>query len=80
VVDPHHLAFNKLSPPVHIEKITADHRTYWQNLPGGATVSNVRLPARTRDLEIDYTALSLVAPDKVHFKYKLEGQDATGER
>ncbi len=25
--------------------------------------------------EIDYTALSLIAPDKVHFKYKLEGQD-----
>jgi signal transduction histidine kinase len=29
----------------------------------------------TRDLAIDYTALSLVAPEKVHFKYKLEGQD-----
>ena len=28
-----------------------------------------------RDLSIDYTALSLVAPEKVHFKYKLEGQD-----
>ena len=36
----------------------------------------MRLPARTRDLQIDYTALSLVAPEKVHFKYKLEGQDS----
>ena len=35
----------------------------------------MRLPAQTRDLEIDYTALSLTAPEKVHFKYKLEGQD-----
>ena len=35
----------------------------------------MRLPARTRDLQIDYTALSLTAPEKVHFKYKLEGQD-----
>jgi len=28
-----------------------------------------------RDLTIDYTALSLVAPEKVHFRFKLEGQD-----
>jgi signal transduction histidine kinase len=35
----------------------------------------VRLPARIRDLQIDYTGLSLVAPEKAHFKYKLEGQD-----
>ena len=75
VVDPHHLAFNKVPPPVHIEQVVADHKIYWQNLPGAA-VSDVRLPRRTRDLQIDYTALSLVAPEKVHFKYKLEGQDS----
>ena len=74
VVDPRHLAFNNLPPPVHIEKIVADHKMYWQNMPGAA-VSSARLPALTRDLEIDYTALSLVAPEKIHFKYKLEGQD-----
>ncbi len=74
VVDPRHLAFNKLPPPVHIEQIIADNKTYWQNLPGAA-VPNLRLPPRIRDLQIDYTALSLVAPEKVHFKYKLEGQD-----
>ena len=74
VVDPQHLAFNRLPPPVHIEKIEADHKMYWPNLPGAAA-SSVRLPALTRDLQIDYTAVSLTAPDKVHFKYKLEGQD-----
>jgi signal transduction histidine kinase/ligand-binding sensor domain-containing protein len=73
-VDPRHLVFNKLPPPVHIEQIIADHKTYWQNLPD-ATLSSVRLPARTRDLQIGYTALSLTSPEKVHFKYKLEGQD-----
>ncbi len=52
----------------------ADHKMYWQNLEGGA-VSKLRLPPRIRDLQIDYTALSLVAPEKVHFKYLLEGQD-----
>jgi len=64
-VDPGHLPFNKLAPPVHIERIIGDH---------GVAVSR-RLPARTRDLEIDYTALSLVAPEKNRFKYKLEGYD-----
>jgi PAS domain S-box-containing protein len=74
VVDPHHLAFNKLAPPVHIEQIVADGRSYWQNAFGGVA-SEIQLPALTHDLTIDYTALSLVASEKVHFKYKLEGQD-----
>jgi len=74
VVDPRHLAFNKLPPPVHIEQIVVDHKLYWQN-SSGAEASSVRLPPRTRDLQIDYTALSLTAPEKVHFKFKLEGQD-----
>ena len=74
VVDPPHLALNKVVPPVHVENVVADGKTYWQNLPGAAA-SNVRLPARTHDLQIFYTALSLVAPEKVHFKYRLEGQD-----
>ena len=34
-----------------------------------------RLPPLVRDLEIDYTALSLVAPEKILFRYKLEGLD-----
>ena len=74
VVDPHHLSINKLPPPLHIEQIVADHKVLWQNLPDAA-VSKLRLPARTRDVTINYAALSLVAPEKVHFKYKLEGQD-----
>src|SRR5208337_4383290 len=68
VVDPRHLAFNKLPPPVHIEQITADGSVY-------GAANGLRLPPLVRDLEIDYTALSLVAPEKVHFKYKLEGVD-----
>ena len=68
VVDPGHLPFNKLPPPVHIEQITADDKAY--------PVSNgMRLPALVRNLDIDYTALSLVVPEKVHFRVKLEGQD-----
>jgi len=75
MVEPRHLAVNKLPPPVRIEQIIADDKIHWQNLTGDAVISNLRLPPRIRDLQIDYTALSLVAPEKVHFKYKLEGQD-----
>ena len=72
VVDPRHLPFNSLPPPVHIEQITADRKTYEAT---SATSGQVRLPALTRDLQIDYTALSLVAPEKMRFRYKLEGHD-----
>jgi signal transduction histidine kinase len=69
VIDPHHLAFNKLPPPVHIEQVTADGTIY-------DAMNGLPLPAGVRDLSIDYTALSLVAPEKVRFRYMLEGQDA----
>jgi len=68
VVDPRHLPFNKFPPPVHIEGINADGRTYDAS-------RGMHLPPLVRDVWIDYTALSLVAPEKVHFRYKLEGQD-----
>jgi len=70
VIDPRHLPFNKLAPPVHIEQITADHKTYEATPDANG---QLRLPPR--DLQIDYTALSLVAPERVLFRYKLEGWD-----
>jgi signal transduction histidine kinase/ligand-binding sensor domain-containing protein len=73
VVDPRHLPFNNLPPPVYIEKIRADRKAYEPTSPAGGPL---RLPALIRDLQIDYTALSLVAPEKVRFRYKLEGRDA----
>jgi signal transduction histidine kinase len=74
VVDPRHLVVNNLAPPVLIEQVVADGRNHGPILPGAA-VASVRLPARTRDLQIEYTALSLVAPEEVRFRVKLEGQD-----
>ena len=44
------------------------------NLSGQAP-SSPELPPLVRDLTIDYTAPSLVAPRKVRFRFKLEGQD-----
>jgi signal transduction histidine kinase len=73
VVDPRHLPFNRLLPPVHIEQIIADRKSYD---PASYSNGGVPLPAQVRDLEIDYTALSLVVPEKVRFRYKLEGFDS----
>jgi signal transduction histidine kinase/ligand-binding sensor domain-containing protein len=83
VIDPRHLPFNKIMPPVHIEQVTADRKTYAVGLDGtdeepaseGGRYRRLRLPPLVRDLQIDYTALSLVVPEKVMFQYKLEGFD-----
>src|SRR5208283_137362 len=69
VIDPRHLPFNKLPPPVYVQQITADDKKYEAS-------QGLRLPPRVRDLSIDYTTLSLVAPEKVRFRFKLEGQDS----
>jgi signal transduction histidine kinase/ligand-binding sensor domain-containing protein len=68
VIDPHHFPVNKVPPPVHIEQVTADDKTY-------DAAEGLRLRSKVRDLTINYTALSLVAPEKVRFRVKLEDQD-----
>ena len=68
VIDPRHLPVNKLPPPVHIEQVVADGKKY-------DATNGLRLPPQVRDLTIGYTALSLVSPETVRFRYKLEGQD-----
>ena len=68
VIDPLRLRINRIPPPVYIEQIAADGQTY-------SVTSGLHLPAQVRDLSINYTALSLAAPEKVHFRFKLEGQD-----
>jgi len=72
VVDPQHVAFNKLPPPISIEQLVVD-RTIYETISNGK--DPLRLPKLVRDLQIDYTALSLVAPEKIRFRYKLEGYD-----
>jgi signal transduction histidine kinase len=66
--DPDHVYKNLILPPVHIEQIVADRQYY---IPQ----DGLRLPPLTRDLEIDYAALSFVVPQKVRYRYKLEGRD-----
>ena len=55
MIDPAHMALNGLVPPVRIEKLIADRKSY-------STLNYIRLPPLTRDLEIDYTGLSFTVP------------------
>jgi len=78
VLNPANLVSNPLSPPVRIVSVTADDKTYQLDSP-------LQLPPLTQDLEIQYTAYSLAVPEKVRFRYRLEGaesgwQDVGGRR
>jgi len=68
VLDPAHLPQNSTPPPVHIEDLIADGKRY-------SAQGSLRIPARTSDLQIDYTGLSYVVPQKVQFRYRLAGRD-----
>ncbi len=68
-VDPHRLMSNPKPPSVLIRALTANGRRY-------PDPKSVDLPAGTRNLSINYTAVSLSVPSRVRFRYKLDGVDA----
>jgi signal transduction histidine kinase len=68
MIDPARLAGNTVPPMVQIERFVAD-RTAFQPERG------LRLPPNIQDLQIDYTGLSLVVPQKTRFRYRLVGHD-----
>jgi signal transduction histidine kinase/ligand-binding sensor domain-containing protein/CheY-like chemotaxis protein len=76
-VDPTRIRSNPLRPPVHVERVLADGAplAVAQDLVAGPGVTN---------WQFEYTALSLLAPERVRFRYRLEGYETTwtdaGER
>ncbi len=77
-VDPLDLNTNPLRPSVFVESVTADRKQY-------SLKSSLNLPALARDIQIDYTALSFPIPERVRFRYRLDGwdkdwQDASNRR
>lgn len=78
-LDPGHLYRNRLPPPVLLRSLTANGRVY----PVAAAA--LELPPRVANVRLDYTATSLSMPDRVRFRYRLDGvddrwQDAGGRR
>ena len=67
-IDPAHLLKNVVPPPVSILSMGSEK--------GRQPIANpVEFVSGTRTVEIDYTALSLSIPERVAFRYKLEGVD-----
>jgi signal transduction histidine kinase/ligand-binding sensor domain-containing protein len=67
-IAPKKISKNAIPPPVSITSISADGSSHLQ-------LADLRLPARTKNVEINYTALSLSVPERVQFRYKLDGID-----
>ena len=72
VVLPRDLQINRQPPAVAIEAITTDDRRLEVDLNRRATI-----PAGVNRFEIHYTGLSLIAPQQIRFRYRLQGSDLT---
>ena len=68
VIDPARLAGNSVPAPVHIQAISADGRPIDLREP-------VRIPPARQRFTFSYTGVSLSAPDRVKYRYMLEGFD-----
>nr|WP_298721108.1 sensor histidine kinase [uncultured Steroidobacter sp.] len=68
-IDPSQLARNTLPPPVTIWALTSGNERY----PNVGTA--LQLPVHTSEVQIEYSAGSLTVPERVHFRYRLEGLD-----
>lgn len=68
VIDPEDLKVNRRPPPVLIERVLADKKSL-------AIGPSLQLRPGKGDFEFHYSALSFLAPERVQFKYKLEGFD-----
>ena len=68
VINPAELHTNALAPPVAVEETVVDRQPF-------ENVASIHAPPGDGRLEFNYTALSFVSPEKIHFRYKLEGFD-----
>ena len=68
MVDPSKLSRKALPAQTYVESIVADRKEF-------QATDKLKLPAKTRDLQIDYTSPTFLIPEKVKFRYRLEGYD-----
>jgi ligand-binding sensor domain-containing protein/signal transduction histidine kinase len=68
VIDPAHVPVNPIVPPVHVYQVSDNGRTLDSS-------RQIELQPGRHQLEFRFCALSLVAPQKVRFRYRLDGLD-----
>lgn len=67
-IDPSEVPRNTLPPPVAIRSVVTDMGSF--DVQG-----RIQLPARTERMRIVYTATSLSMPERVRFRYRMDGID-----
>jgi signal transduction histidine kinase/ligand-binding sensor domain-containing protein len=79
MVDPERLRTNSLPPPVRIEEVIVDGKTFplssasgFSTKQGAPGVPVLRVPPGSGQIELRYTALSFCDPQRVRFRYRLE--------
>jgi signal transduction histidine kinase/ligand-binding sensor domain-containing protein len=74
-IDPKGIRINHRPPPVVIETVQVDGHV----CPNRSDSSSLQIAPGEHRIEIDYTALSFVAPEKVRFRYQLSGLETHWE-
>lgn len=69
-IEPDKTKINSTPPPVVIEEILVDGRA--ENVPGKL----LKIPPGKHQIEFRYTGLSFSSPERVQFRYKLDGVDS----
>ncbi|HTY87234.1 MAG TPA: two-component regulator propeller domain-containing protein, partial [Candidatus Acidoferrum sp.] len=72
VVDPAGVKLNRVPPPVRIEEMRVDDKTF----ADGSAAGPLKIPPGRHRIEFVYTGLSFVAPEKVRFKCRLDNFEA----
>ena len=68
MIDPSRLSQKAQLAKTYLESIIADRRVF-------EVTKNLKLPPNLRDLQIDYTSPTFTIPQKVKFRYRLDGYD-----
>ena len=68
VVDPKRMQKNSLPPPVIIERVVVNNIDY-------SPYTSIQIPHGNGQVEFHYGGMSFIAPQKVYFRYMLEGFD-----
>jgi signal transduction histidine kinase len=68
MVDPPRLSQKALPIQAYIESLVADRKEF-------EATPNLKVPPNPRDLQIDYTSPTFSIPQRVNFRYRLDGYD-----
>ena len=75
-VRPGEVAVNTLPPPVVIEGAVVDGQAQPpESFTATGSTPRLQIPPGTQQIKIQFTGLSFISPDRVRFKYKIEGLD-----